>query len=44
MAIGADCSMRLGSAGYTLQQRVQFDESAQVVNVGQTNNLNRLRE
>jgi hypothetical protein len=29
MAIGADCSMRLGSARYTAQQRVQFDESGQ---------------
>jgi hypothetical protein len=26
MAIGADCSMRLGGARYTPQQRVHFDE------------------
>jgi hypothetical protein len=27
MGIGGDCSMRLGSARYTPQQGVQFDES-----------------
>jgi hypothetical protein len=29
MGIGADCSMAIGSARYTAQQRVQFDESGQ---------------
>jgi hypothetical protein len=29
MAIGADCSMRRGSARYTPQQRAQFDESGE---------------